>query len=305
MQLEAEALEIDYQARNRQDYEGEKGMKNRIKKYTNITSLEDLIKDINRKHNSILGGDIFTEGDILTPRPLFSWETDIKQLILYERHAKNIGEEFTSSEDVTALINALNTISRLLQDPEAPDTVKALMQYFFSFRLRVIALKGFDNKYTAELFNRRNEIEKPNPLRNRFITEYIEWDRYRRYDESILSKMNEDELEKYDEDYANLSEEEKEKQRQEDDARLKSLYEEYGEGDLLTWKDSRDYLSKLPDDLKEDRKKRQEESHRALKAFARAEEIKEKEGLTDDEAIERLTQEEKDVLEKGGLFIED
>jgi hypothetical protein len=281
-------------------------MTNRIKTYTaNITSLEDLLKDINRKHNNILGEDLFTEGDILTIRPLPSWATDIKQILLYERHAKDIGEEFTSSEDVTALINVLNTINRLLQDPEAPNDVKALTQYGFSSRLRVIALKGFDNKYTAELFNRRNEIEKPNPLRNTFITEFINWEKYRRYDEPILSIMNEDELEKYDEDYAKLSEEEKEKQRQEDNARRKSLYEEYGEGDLLTWKDSRDYLLMLPDDLKEHIKKRQEITDRGIKALARAEEIKEKEGLTDEEAIERLTQEEKDILKKGGVFIED
>ena len=239
-------------------------MKNRIKKHTNITSLEDLLKDINRRHNNILGEDIFPKGNIVTLRRPPSWETDAGQIILYERHAKDIGEEFMSSDDVTALINVLNTLNRLLQDPEAPDPVKALIQYFFSFRLRVLALKGFDNQYTTELFNRRNEIEKPNPLRNRFITEYIEREQDRRYDEYILSKMNEDELEKYDETYANLSDEEKEKQRQEDDARRESIYKEYGEEDLLTWKDSQDYLSKLPDDLKEDLKGHQEERDKLL-----------------------------------------
>jgi len=276
-------------------------MKNRIKKYLkNIKSLEDLLKDISRKHNEILLDDYFPKGDTLlelSPSP--SWDTDLKQLIIYERHAKDFGVKFTSSEDVTALINAINAVNRILQDPDAPANIKALEQHYFNLRLKFYL--DFDNKYITELFNRRNEIKKPYLLRGMyiFIENYIDSELYRRYhkpEDDALEAKGIDPLEYWDAQEEKLTPEERAKINAEENNRRLALFKEYGEEELSNKITCPDYSASLPEDLKENIKRFHDKNNKAIKALERAEEIKQKEGLTDDEAIERLTQEEKDAL---------
>lgn len=227
-------------------------MRNRIKNYgKNFKNLEGLLKDINKTQDIIL-----SDADVLISekqnKVLPPWAINYQKILIYERHNKDILEKFTSSEDVTALIEALNTVGEILKDLETPEDIKALLTYFFRLRLIVLSRQQKENAFIKELFDRRNEAPRDNPLRQLFLHEYIHDKVYFRFYEQRYKEMEargED-----PEDYEDNTPEGLERANKEWKEHFNELCREYGEEGLINWKDDLSYLKNLSEDLKKDLK---------------------------------------------------
>ena len=150
-------------------------MRNRIRRFDgNSDDSERILKELSKGFK-----DVFSNSDIgeINQSPLKDWQVEGKKILLYEQFNKNIDDKLTTSEDVSNLINALNSIANVVKDVEAPKEYKAFL--LFSYRYRLFSLSNA-NKMVKELFNRKGEI-KESLIRSTFLYEYIYWEAYCHY----------------------------------------------------------------------------------------------------------------------------
>ena len=85
----------------------------------------------------------------------------------------NKSANITSSEGITAFVSAINNAYKVSQDLEAHKETKANL--IWMLRLRIWLFMDFgEHCFANELFNRRNEIEKSNPLRNYIVFYHVQ-----------------------------------------------------------------------------------------------------------------------------------
>ena len=133
------------------------------------------------------------------------WERYSDDVCHYMAHSKSAN--ITSSEGITALIGTINNAYKVSQDPEAPKETKANLIWLL--RLRIWLFMDFgDPCFTNELFNRRNEIDRSNVLRNYITFYYVQ--------NEAIGKFTGKEIEGFKEC-------------------LHELYRQYGEEEMLVW----------------------------------------------------------------------
>lgn len=283
-------------------------MRNRIKNlHKNIPDIETLLKDAQNDLFNTFGRFDLTE---MTGKVLASWKVDFQTIMLCEKRGN---DELLTDKDVDDLITILNTANKILKDPDAPDENKALLIEMYVNRLIKYYLST--EKYHGEkLFERRAEIEKDNPLRDFFIVRYVDNLVYPRFyaersnkrDEELKAKGITDLDTYYEEEAENLTHEEAEKENREWQEHYNDLLREYGEGHLIGKPDPfifiQEWRKKLPEDIRKDIEARGQLLDREGDIICKIEELKETRGITDNEALKLLTDEEREILKKGGLY---
>jgi len=213
-------------------------MKNRVRNLRkNIPDIETLLKDIEKGLTNTLSDINLVEmsGDILD-----AWEVEFQKIMIYEKHIKQDGIRLNSSQEVSDLMDAINSVYKILKDPEAPPATKAIIEYMYNWTVAVIHLHP-DDPYAQELFDRRNETPKDNPVMFNFLDNVlggIVYDRFYQaeYDEMIAKGIDIDEHEE------NLTDDERRSHDKEYDKRYDAVCREYGlEGHIRNRPD--DYYS--------------------------------------------------------------
>jgi len=276
-------------------------MRNRIKRFNRDADTEKLLKEAKRSINKIFMG--FDLSEIERKVLSASWEIDLQTIMLCERKGS---EELLTDKDVDELIKILNTVNKILKDPEAPEETKALLVEMYCKTLLKYTLCK-DKYRTKKLFERRAEIEKDNPLRSLFIVNYIEDEVYPRFYETRDKELEAKgiDLDEYDE---NLTKEELEKASKEWQEHTNELFREYGESHLIGWVDLKiikKWQEKLPKDIKMEMAERERQLEIEGDIICKIEELKDEKGITDEEAVKLLTDEEREILRKGGLLDEE
>lgn len=274
-------------------------MRNRIKKYDRDNDdIERLLKEAEKSVKNVFSDLDLTE---LQDRDLPSWKIELQKVMLFEKYNKDIGEAINSSQDVSNLIGVLNAIANIVKDKEATDEIKAFLLYIFRFRLSSLILNRDDNERVGEVFNRKGEIN-PSPLRDYFLHEYLQgltYDRFfaQKYRDLEAKGIDIDEYEE------NLTKEEQDKAGKEWDKRFAELCLKYGEEYLIDWQDDhKSILDKLPKDIKAGIDRVTAEMDREIEVMQKVETLKEEKGITEEEAVKLLRDEEREILKKGGLL---
>ena len=194
--------------------------------------------------------------------------------------------KITSSEDITDFLGALNIVHQILKDPEAPQYKKACLLWWFSTRIWQIVHYS-ESRISDEFFNRRNELDRNNTLRNYAVSYYI-GNKALDICSEVISK-------------GDASKEYKEIENE--------LYRQYGEEAVSVWDDEeedRRYIEELPESVKKDLEDQETEVNRKL---ARTGEILNKEaafkaeGKTDDEIQTLLGEDGRASLKEARLLI--
>lgn len=199
-------------------------MNNRIRNiHKNIPNIETLLKDIEGDFANTFSGIDFvpTAGQILP-----SWQVDAQKIMLYEKYKRANGARLNSSQEVTDLIDAINSVYNILKDPEAPETFKATLEYMYSWTVAIVSMPP-DDKYSKELFDRRAETPSDNPVMFNFLDNVIdmmEWERFEQAKYNEMKKKGID-IDAYEE---NLTEAERRKNSQDYDRNFDAICREYG-----------------------------------------------------------------------------
>jgi len=281
-------------------------MKNRIKRFNRENAdIENFLKEAERSVNKV-----FMDLDLseMAGKVLPAWKVDLQTIMICEQKGN---DELLTDEDTDELIKILNRVNKILKDPEAPEETKALLvEMYFRTLIRYYLCK---EKYHGEkLFARRAEIEKDNPLRDFFIVRYVDMEVYPRFF-AEAQEARDAELEAkgidLDEYYENLdkhiTEEEAERESREYKEHFNELLREYGESHLIGWEDLKiikQWQEKLPEEMKREMAEKERESRRETDIILKLEGLKEEKGITEEEAFKLLTDEEREILKKGGLL---
>jgi len=216
------------------------------------------------------------------------WERNLVAAFCYLEIHKT--RKITSAQDINALIEAVNVFYKLAKDPEVPPERTACLMWALKTQIQ-FAMNPYcsESWIGEELFARRGEIEKGNILRNYIVSDYVT-------DEAgylcYIKATKEGEPKEYDET-------------------LKTLYQQYEEEDLSSWDVEAEDLrcrEALPEDAKkylaEQDAKGVRKYEKMREVFRKHEELKVSRGITDDEAFEFLSREERSILEKR-RFVQD
>lgn len=281
-------------------------MKNRIRRFNRENAdIENLLTEAEKSINKVfMDFDLSeTAGQILP-----AWKVDLQTIMICEQKGN---DELLTDEDTDELIKILNTVNKVIKDPEAPEKTKALLvEMYFRTLIRYYLCK---EKYHGEkLFERRAEIEKDNPLRDFFIVRYIDNEVYPRFYEARDEARNKEleakgiDLEQYYEEYdKNITGEQAEKESREWKEHFNELLREYGESHLIGWEDLKiikQWQEKLPEDMKREMAEKEQESKRETEIILKLEGLKDEKGITEEEAFKLLTDKEREILKKGGLL---
>ena len=234
-------------------------MKNRIKKYLKkeeITNIDEMLKEIEAKHNLLMSSSFMRVNDNTE-----IWAIELQKILSYEKYKKG-GIKPKSSQEVSDLIDAINSVYKILKDPDAPEPTKAILE---DMHLRTLGLLcGLVNDpYIKELFDRRNETPKDNPVMITFLDNMLGHIVFDRFYKAEFDKVNYDDMtEKEQDEYGKMTPEAGEKYNKE----FTEVYEEYGieapitihkekAGDYISLKPAFSFLDKLPENYKKERKK--------------------------------------------------
>ena len=197
-----------------------------------------------------------------------------------------MAREIIASADITDFLDTINIVHQILKDPEAPQYKKACLLWWFSTRIWQIVHYS-ESRISDEFFNRRNELDRNNTLRNYAVSYYI-GNKALDICSEVISK-------------GDASKEYKEIENE--------LYRQYGEEAVSVWDDEeedRRYIEELPESVKKDLEDQETEVNRKL---ARTGEILNKEaafkaeGKTDDEIQTLLGEDGRASLKEARLLI--
>ncbi len=280
-------------------------MRNRIKRFNRENAdTEKLLKEAETSINKV-----FADFDLsdMTGKVLEGWKVDLQMIMISEQKGR---DELITDEDTSELINILNRVKKITKDPEAPEDTKALAVEMYFRRLLKYTL--LPEKYHGEkLFERRAEIEKDNPLRDFFIVRYIESQVYPRFYEAETEARDAElkakgiDLDKYYEELdENMTQEELDRDNKEWREHTEELFREYGEDALIGYEPLnaiKEWQKKLPEEIKKEMAEREAQSNRELDIMEKVIELTETKGITDEEAVKLLTDEEREILRKADL----
>jgi len=233
------------------------------------------------------------------------YETAFNAILHYEKNKRPSGRLLQTADEARDYIEALKAVYTVLTDKNTPEDTKGILEdmnlsrYYFG-------VPDPTSPAVQAFFDMREELPEDHPILFRFIEDYIEALVYYRFykakDEEIQARGEDPE------DYDDNSPEGLKRANNAYSEHFNDLCREYGLNSHIRDNDEEkngyrhrkppfSFLDKRPQDyIDEVYGERIRKADRVEAILSKAEEIQKKEGLTEDEALKRLSEEERDLL---------
>ena len=119
-----------------------------------------------------------------TEKAMKSWELALMKPRSYLKENGDMTKKITTSEGITTFIETINAVYSVLKDPEAPKETQSCLLWWCSTRIWQIVHYN-ESRISEELFNRRNEIDKENILRNYVVAYCVTKKAMNSYEEAV------------------------------------------------------------------------------------------------------------------------